>query len=78
MVTGWMRGFTTVGRSRRVRAAIGSAALVVAFVPAAAGGVDRASAAAGTAQSWLVAGQSVANTATRLLSRSSPRPMSVS
>ena len=63
MATGWMRDFTAVGRSRRVRAAVGSAALVVAFVPAAAGGMDRAgAAAAGAAQSWTVAGQNVANT----------------
>ena len=63
MVTGWMRGFTTVGRSGRVRAAVGSAALVVAFVTAAAGGMDQAgAAAAGPAQSWPVSGQNVANT----------------
>ena len=63
MVTGWMRGFRTVRRSRRVRAAIGSAALVVAFVTAAAGGMDQAgAAAAGPAQSWPVSGQNVANT----------------
>jgi polyvinyl alcohol dehydrogenase (cytochrome) len=63
MAMGWMRGFTAVGRSRRVRAAVASAALVVAFVPAAAGGMDRAGgAAAVAAQSWTVAGQNVANT----------------
>jgi polyvinyl alcohol dehydrogenase (cytochrome) len=63
MATGWMRGVTAVGRSRRVRAAVASAALVVAFVPAAAGGMDRAGgAAAVAAQSWTVAGQNVANT----------------
>jgi polyvinyl alcohol dehydrogenase (cytochrome) len=63
MVTGWIRGFTAAGGSRRLHAAVGLAALVVAFAPAAAGGVARAGGArAGAAQSWPVAGQNVANT----------------
>jgi len=62
MLTGWARVFTTA-RARRLQAAAGLAALVVAFVPAAAGGTARSGEApAGTAQSWPVAGQNVANT----------------
>jgi polyvinyl alcohol dehydrogenase (cytochrome) len=62
MATGWLRGFTAVRGSRRPHAAVGLAALVVAFVPA-AGGMDRAGGApAGITQSWPVAGQNVANT----------------
>ena len=63
MLTGWTRGFTAVVGSRRLLAVAGLAALVVAFVPAAAGGMDRGGrAAASAAQSWPVAGQNVANT----------------
>ena len=63
MLTAWMRGSTAARRSRRLHAAVGLAALVVAFVPAAAGGMDQADGApAGAAQSWPVAGQNVANT----------------
>lgn len=63
MVTAWIRGFTAVGGSRRLHAAVGLAALVVAFGPAAVAGADRAGGArAGATQSWPVAGQNVANT----------------
>jgi polyvinyl alcohol dehydrogenase (cytochrome) len=48
---------------RKVPLAGAAAALVIAFVPAAAGETDQAGgAAAGAAQSWPVAGQNVANT----------------
>ena len=62
MVTGRASGFTAVG-ARRLYAAVGLAALAVAFVPTAAGGTARAGGAhASTAQSWPVAGQNIANT----------------
>ena len=48
---------------RKVSLAGAAAALVVAFMPAAAGGTDQTGGApAGAAQSWPVAGQNVANT----------------
>jgi polyvinyl alcohol dehydrogenase (cytochrome) len=63
MVTAWVRGFTAVGGSRRLHTAVGLAALAVALVPAAAGGMNRPGGArADVAQSWPVAGQNVANT----------------
>ena len=63
MLTAWMRGLAAVGERRRLRAAVGLAALVVTFLPAAAGGMDRSGGgAASVPQSWQVAGQNVANT----------------
>jgi polyvinyl alcohol dehydrogenase (cytochrome) len=55
MVMVWVRGLAAVGRSRRLYAAAGLAAVVAAFVPA--GGAP-----AGAGQSWPVAGQNIANT----------------